>query len=217
MNRYSYNNNRAVQINDPEDSGDNSNNGAQPSDDNDNKEDLKPFMGVKQRRLASFRREYKGDYLDVPSQPYVKILDKQGDRQILFADKVLKFTGTGKMKRRILVITDYAVYIIDPETYILKRRITLAAVEKLYLSTLCDNFFVIGIPTEYDILMASTRKTEIVTVLVDATKNESNFELDVIFKNRFEYNPTADLVKEVIFEEVEGGVKTRVVVKPEDD
>lgn len=107
-----------------------------------------------------------------------------GDRQILFADKVLKFTGTGKMKRRILVITDYAVYIIDPETYILKRRITLAAVEKLYLSTLCDNFFVLGIPTEYDILMASTRKTEIVTVLVDATKNASNFELDVIFKNR---------------------------------
>ena len=79
MNRYSYNNNRAVQINDPEDSADNSSNEAQPSNDNDNKEDLKPFMGVKQRRLASFRREYKGDYLDVPSQPYVKILDKQGN------------------------------------------------------------------------------------------------------------------------------------------
>ena len=116
-----------------------------------------------------------------------------GDRQILFADKVLKFTATGKMKRRILIITDYAVYIIDPETSSLKRRITLAAVEKLYLSTLCDNFFVIGIPTEYDILMASTRKTEIVTVLVEATKNASNFELDVIFKNRFAYNRIRDM------------------------
>ena len=43
-------------------------------------------MGVKQRRLASFRREYKGDYLDVPSQPYVKILDKQGNLASPFDD-----------------------------------------------------------------------------------------------------------------------------------
>lgn len=108
-----------------------------------------------------------------------------GDRQVLFADKVLKFTSSGKIKRRILIVTDFALYVVDPETYSLKRRITLAAVEKLYLSKLCDNFFAIVIPTEYDILMASTRKNEIVTVLVDAAKNASNFELDVIFKDRY--------------------------------
>lgn len=190
---------------------------SQPSDDKP-AGDLEPFMGVKARRMASFRRDYRGDYLDVASQPYlIKILDKQGDKQVLFADKVLKFTGTGKMKRRILIMTDFAVYIIDSETCTLKRRIALAAVEKLYLSKLCDNFFAIIIPTEYDILMASTRKTEIVTVLVEATKNTSNFELEVIFKNKFEYNPAADLVKEVIFEEVEGGIKTRILRKPDED
>ena len=88
------------------------------------------------------------------------------------------------MKRRILIVTDFALYVIDPETLSLKRRITLSAVEKLYLSKLSDNFFAIVIPTEYDMLMASTRKTEIVTVLVDAAKNTSNFELDVIFKDK---------------------------------
>ena len=88
------------------------------------------------------------------------------------------------MKRRILIVTDFALYVIDPETFSLKRRITLSAVEKLYLSKLSDNFFAIVIPTEYDMLMASTRKTEIVTVLVDAAKNTSNFELDVIFKDK---------------------------------
>ncbi|KNA25307.1 hypothetical protein SOVF_007900 [Spinacia oleracea] len=179
---------------------------------------LEPFMGVKARRLASFHRDYRGDYLNVSSNPYIlKILDKQGDRQVLFSDKVLKFTSTGKMKRRILIVTDFALYVVDPESYTLKRRITLSAVEKLYLSKLSDNFFAIVIPTEYDVLMASTRKTEIVTVLVDAAKNTSNFELDVIFKNRFQYNPAADLVKEVHFEEVEGGVKTKILRKPEDD
>uniref|UniRef100_A0A0V0H0I9 Putative ovule protein n=1 Tax=Solanum chacoense TaxID=4108 RepID=A0A0V0H0I9_SOLCH len=37
-----------------------------------------PFMGVKVRRKASFHRNYIGDYLDVPSRPYLmKILEKQ--------------------------------------------------------------------------------------------------------------------------------------------
>ncbi|KMT16093.1 hypothetical protein BVRB_3g052600 [Beta vulgaris subsp. vulgaris] len=211
-------NNRRVQLNDSKPRfDDHIDSEPQPSDDNPS-QNLEPFMGVKVRRLASFHRDYRGDYLDVSSNPYLlKILDKQGDRQVLFADKVLKFTSTGKMKRRILIVTDFALYVIDPDTYSLKRRIALAAVEKLYLSKLCDNFLAIIIPTEYDILMASTRKNEIVTILVDASKSTSNFEIDVIFKNRFEYNPAADFVKEVHFEEVEGGVKTRILRKPEED
>lgn len=177
-------------------------------------EDQEPFMGFKVRRKASIHRDYLGDYLDVPSRPYLmKILEKQGDKKVLFADKVLKFTGSGKMKQRILLITDFAVYIVDPDCGALKRRIALAAVEKLCLSELSDNFFAIIIPTEYDLLMASTRKTEIVTTLVEATKSQSDYELDVLFSNRFEYNASSVLVKEVQFEEVEGGVKTRILRK----
>ncbi|KAG5233774.1 hypothetical protein OIU77_000907 [Salix suchowensis] len=174
-------------------------------------DDQEPFMGVKVRRKASRHRDIQGDYLDVPSHSYLmKILQKQGDNQVLFADKVLKFTGSGKMKQRILLITDFAVYIVDPEINALKRRIALAAVEKICLSELSDNFFAIIIPTEYDLLMASTRKTEIVTVLVEATKSASDYELDVVFSNSFEYNADAELVKKIEFEEVEGGVKTRI-------
>ncbi|KAJ4971734.1 hypothetical protein NE237_004833 [Protea cynaroides] len=177
-------------------------------------EDQEPFMGMKVRRRASLHRDYKGDYLDVPSQPYLmKILEKQGDQKVLFADKVLKFTGSGKMKRRILLITEFAIYMVDPEIDALKRRIALAAVDKLCLSELSDNFFAVIVPTEYDILMASTRKTEIVTVLVEAIKSTSEYEIEVLFSNRFEYNATAELVKEVQFEDVEGGVKTRIVRK----
>lgn len=117
------------------------------------------------------------------------------------------------MKHRILLITDFALYIIDPETNALKRRIALAAVEKTCLSELSDNFLAIIIPTEYDLLMASTRKTEIVAVLVEATNSASDFELEVVFSNSFEYNADAELVKEIQFEEVEGGVKTRITRK----
>ncbi|KAG9443574.1 hypothetical protein H6P81_014914 [Aristolochia fimbriata] len=181
--------------------------------DNDT-EDQEPFMGVKVRRKASLHRDYAGDYINVESQPFLmKILEKQGDRQVLFADKVLKFTASGKMKRRILLITDFAIYIVDPLLNALKRRIALAAVDKLCLSELSDNFFAIIVPSEYDLLMASTRKTEIVTVLVDATRSTSEYELEVVLSNKFEYHAGAELVKEVEFEEVEGGVKTRIIRK----
>ncbi|KAK9121668.1 hypothetical protein Syun_019285 [Stephania yunnanensis] len=177
-------------------------------------EDQEPFMGVKVRRKASLHRDYRGDYLDVPSQSsLMKILEKHGDRQVLFADKVLKFTGSGKMKRRIVLITDFAIYIVDPETGALKRRMALAAIDKLCLSELSDNFFAIIIPSEYDCLMASTRKTEIVTLLTEATKTTLGYELEVAFSNRFEYNASSELLKEVLFEEVEGAVKTKIVRK----
>ena len=42
-------------------------------------EDQEPFMGIKVRRKASLHRDYKGDYIDVPSNQFLmKILQKQG-------------------------------------------------------------------------------------------------------------------------------------------
>lgn len=169
-----------------------------------------PFMGMKVRRRACLFREFQGDYIDVPSDPYLsKLLRKHGDGKILFADKVLRFTSTGKMKSRLLLITDFAIYLINPDSDVLKRRIALAAVDKLCISELNDNFFAIIIPSEYDCLMASTRKTEIVNVLLEATKSTSQYELEVFRSNWFEYNAAADMVKEVEFKEVDGSVRAR--------
>ncbi|GAV76498.1 Myosin_TH1 domain-containing protein [Cephalotus follicularis] len=106
-------------------------------------EDQEPFMGVKARRIASHHWNYKGDYLDVPSRPHLlKILQKQGDKQVLFADKVMKFTCSRKMKSRIVLITEFAIYFVDPEMDSLKRRIALAAVDKICLSKLSDHLLV---------------------------------------------------------------------------
>ncbi|KAK4743599.1 hypothetical protein SAY87_009911 [Trapa incisa] len=102
--------------------------------------DQEPFMGFNVRRKDSLHCDFKGDYLDVPSHRLLtRIMQKQGDKQVLFADKVLKFTTSGKIKRRILLITDFAIYIVDLEGNALKRRIALAAVEKMHLSELSDN------------------------------------------------------------------------------
>lgn len=89
------------------------------------------------------------------------------------------------MKRRILVITDFALYLVDPDADILKRRIALTAVDKLCISKLSDNFFAIIVPTEYDCLMASTRKKEIVDIIIKAIKSNSEYQPQVASSNRY--------------------------------
>lgn len=189
-------------------------NGAEGKEQRGGSLDLEQFKGMRIPRRASLYRECSDrDYIGVDSDPYLtKILTKQGDKTVIFADKVLKFTGSGKMKRRILLITDFAIYLVDPDADTLKRRIALAAVDRLCLSELSDNFFAIIIPSEYDLLMASTRRKEIVSVLVEVTKSTSE-EIEVVHSNRFEYNASADMVKEVQFKEVDGGIKTKISKK----
>lgn len=88
------------------------------------------------------------------------------------------------MKSRILLITDFAIYIVDPELDSLKRRIALAAVDKLCLSKLNDNFLAVIVPSEYDLLLASARKMEIVIAFNEATMKSSDYELEVVSSNR---------------------------------
>ncbi|CAM6086886.1 unnamed protein product [Calypogeia fissa] len=174
-------------------------------------DEQEPFMGVKMRRRSSMYRHYKGDYLDVSSNDRIqKLLMKQGDREVLFAENLVKVTRRRKLLRRLLLITDVAVYILETQFYNLKRRISLQSINKVCLSEQSDNFFAIIIPSEYDTLLASTRKNEIVTVLVEASKklSESGEPMEVQFADKFEYYLDSEHIREVITEQVTGGVKT---------
>lgn len=108
-----------------------------------------------------------------------------GDTKVLFADYILKLTGSGKMKKRILIITDFAIYLVDPDTDSLKRRIALAAIDSVCMSNLDDNFFAIIAPSEYDCLMATSRKKEIADAIIEATKGTSSgYQIEVNTSNR---------------------------------
>jgi hypothetical protein len=55
-------------------------------------ENQEPFMGVKVRRKASLHRDYKGDYIDVASHPYlIKLLQKQGSASFFFFFRFVSF------------------------------------------------------------------------------------------------------------------------------
>lgn len=57
-------------------------------------DDQEPFMGIKVRRKASLHRDHKGDYLNVPSHPFlIKILQKQGYLTLNLIVLLLIFVG----------------------------------------------------------------------------------------------------------------------------
>jgi len=62
------------------------------------------------------------------------------------------------MQDRIILITETAIYNIDPGSYKCKRRIPLKELGSVSISKLPDNFFTLHVPSEYDYLMVSSKK-----------------------------------------------------------
>jgi len=172
------------------------------------------FMGEKDRRRSSAMKVFLGDYLNLTNnQAIQKLLTKYGDKKVDFADVVIKINKRNKMQDRIILISETAIYNIDPGSYKCKRRILLKELGSVSLSKLPDNFFTFHVPSEYDYLMVSSKKTEIVTLLMQNTEKSTGSALKINFSNKFEYRIDQDTVREIHFNKVEGGISTRIYTK----
>lgn len=172
------------------------------------------FLGQKERRRSSALKMFLGDYLNLASNaPASKLMQKNGDKKVVFSDVVIKVNKRNKMQERILLVTESGIYNIDPSNYKQKRRIALKDLGSVSLSKLPDNFFALHVPSEYDYLVVSSKKTEIVTKLQEAFKELTDKTLAVNFGNSFDYRIDADTVREIHFSRVEGGVSTQIYTK----
>lgn len=80
---------------------------------------------------------------------------------------------------------DGALYNIDPASVKVRRRIALANISHISTSLLRDNFLVVHVPSEYDYLYVSTRKTEVVSVLRQAYCTATGDELTLVMQNAY--------------------------------
>jgi len=149
---------------------------------------LSLFNGQK-RRGGSFRVYFVGDYINSKLYPQIQKV-VQGNK-ILFADSVSKVNRSCKLQTRVIVMTSEEVLIfraIAKKTGIqigpVSRRIVLSKITSATLSTFADGYLALNIcnGAEASILMDSTRKAEIVTVLKDLRS-----DLQIEFKDSFEY------------------------------
>lgn len=176
---------------------------------------LEKFMGKKERRRSSLNKPLQGDYMGAKTNNKIlSIIGKHEEKEVLFADSVIKINRKCKRQERILLLTEKALYNIDPVSIKSKRRIGLLDISCVKMSGLQDNFFVICVPTEYDYLFVSSKKIEICLQLRRQYQFVHHGQvLPIEFKNTLEYKVDSGSFRDIKFTSEEDGVSTQIFEK----
>lgn len=75
------------------------------------------------------------------------------------------------------------MYNIEPSSAKVRRRIAISNISHISASLLNDNFFIIHVPSEYDYVYVSGRKTEVVSILRLAYQEAMGEELSLVMCN----------------------------------
>jgi len=160
-------------------------------------------------------KPFLGDALSLgQSAPVLKVLVKNAEREIFFSGVVTKLNRRNKMQERVLVVTEGALYNVDKSAaageYKIKHRIPLSGLGSISLSPFEDNFIIIHVPNEYDYLLLTERKTELVTTLLHLHQRATSQLLSVTFAEKLEFRGKEEGTREATFRRLEGGVDMAV-------
>ena len=151
------------------------------------------FMGEKSRRRGSLMYEQKGDYLRLASNPKVlQQLARDNETTVLFGDTVDKINRKMATQQRILLVTDRFIYNLKPNDCKAQRKIAIAALTQLSLSTQIDNYFVMHVDPSKDrggnYFFVTDRKIELINVLRERFRYNTKQGLPVKFSDSFNCN-----------------------------
>jgi len=112
--------------------------------------------------------------------------------KICFATNISKYDRRFKKQDRDLIITENALYILGPEKItsgpskgqfetVVKRRLEFQEIGGLSLSSKADDFVIIRGVNDYDNVIETVLKTELVTVLAAQWKKKIGNDLSITF------------------------------------
>eukprot|EP00192_Tetraselmis_astigmatica_P020139 CAMPEP_0117674044 /NCGR_PEP_ID=MMETSP0804-20121206/14815_1 /TAXON_ID=1074897 /ORGANISM="Tetraselmis astigmatica, Strain CCMP880" /LENGTH=192 /DNA_ID=CAMNT_0005482861 /DNA_START=136 /DNA_END=714 /DNA_ORIENTATION=- len=157
----------------------------------------------------------QNDHIGVAGIPSVaKMLSKHGDSAVVFADAVQKVNRKGVLKRKVLLLTDRSLYLLDGTTCSQRMQVPLQGIDRLMLSRFQDGFFAVFQPcVEKDLLLVSCRREAIANCAIQACARAGK-ELRVEHTTAFVHRLDATTVREVTFyRDEEGLIHTRLVSK----
>lgn len=126
------------------------------------------YEGRKLRRRKSFLKATTKDHWKVQNMSMVsRLLDKNRDAYCIFSDTALVYDPNFKSTKRILMMTDKAVYLLSPGTLTAKWRINIRDIGAISMSTQADHFFVVhpADNNQPDQMILCPRKTELLVAL----------------------------------------------------
>ncbi|EFA81458.1 myosin ID heavy chain [Heterostelium album PN500] len=138
----------------------------------------------KERRRLSIERPFQGDYINYRENfPLKDVVQKNGNEKMMFSHAVNKYDRRSRSQRRILILTDVALYFIAieknkdkedrkkrPWIYVQKRRCLLTNIVSVELSRWSDGFVIVKTMTDHDQMFECRRKSEFIGTLMKAYK-----------------------------------------------
>ncbi|CAI5798513.1 unconventional myosin-Ie-like isoform X1 [Podarcis lilfordi] len=158
-------------------------------------------LNKKERRRNSINRNFVGDYIGLETHPELRRFVGRRER-VDFADTVVKYDRRFKTVKRDLILTPKFLYLIGREKVkqgpdkgaireVLKRQIEVERVQSVSLSTLQDDFIIIHEP-QYDSVLESVFKTELLSLLYKRYEERTQKQLPVKFSNQLEFKVKKD-------------------------
>lgn len=129
---------------------------------------------------------FQGDYLLLRDNPHVlAAVYRHGCDDVLFSDNMTQYGGlfNGK-QRRVLAITNKAVYVFRPKTFRPERIIRVSEIKSLSVSRLRTDIFVIHHEAEGDLLLMCAKRAEVMYNLMLTHERETGRRLDYRFGER---------------------------------
>ncbi|XP_078279689.1 unconventional myosin-If-like [Rhinoraja longicauda] len=159
------------------------------------------LYNFKERRRNSINRNFVGDYLGIEDRPELQQFLGKRER-VDFADSVTKFDRRFKGIKRDLILSPKYIYLIGREKVkkgpekgqikeILKRKIDIQNITGVSLSTRQDDFIVLHEP-EYDSLLESIFKTELISLLCKRTEELTRQKLKLNFSDSIQFKIKKD-------------------------
>uniref|UniRef100_A0A674IQ25 Myosin IE n=1 Tax=Terrapene triunguis TaxID=2587831 RepID=A0A674IQ25_9SAUR len=159
------------------------------------------LLNKKERRRNSLNRNFVGDYIGLESRPELRRFVGRRDR-VDFADTVIKYDRRFKTVKRDLILTPRFLYLIGREKVkqgpekgtikeVLKRQVELERIQSVSLSTLQDDFLIVHEP-QYDSVLESVFKTELLSLLCKRYEERTRQQLSVKFSNQLQFKVKKD-------------------------
>ncbi|CAM4622615.1 unconventional myosin-Ie-like isoform X2 [Lepidochelys kempii] len=159
------------------------------------------LLNKKERRPNSLNRNFVGDYIGLENRPELRRFVGRRER-VDFADTVTKYDRRFKTVKRDLILTPRFLYLIGREKVkqgpekgtikeVLKRQVELEKIQSVSLSTLQDDFLIVHGP-QYDSVLESVFKTELLSLLCKRYEERTRRQLTVKFGNQLEFKVKKD-------------------------
>ncbi|OQR81087.1 myosin-like protein [Achlya hypogyna] len=149
------------------------------------------LFGKKKRRRDTLDRVYLGDYINCSKYPALRALITDArQRQILFAGETLKVNEKTVAQSRLLLIGETYMHNVKAEKIDKpkeRRRVQIAALKSLSMSSLQDNYLFVHVEGEVDLMYEVDQKTEIVMLLRKRFKELRKKELPVMISDEIEF------------------------------